>query len=337
MKATTSLRSRFVNCFEKSLAWLAVEIFREETDKIKTSKATQDRRHAQYHNFYGAHFLSYCEGFPIYFQLAKEEFLEATKLCPDWLQPYENLGDVYSIEAMDIKTPEAAFRHLERSISYYDIALKKKAMDISGKLSEDSTLNKQVEFRIKLDRNYADLLRWAEQVDELWKDIEAAEAEIRSKDRDQIVLLEAEHEEIYSSLASWYALVSYRFEKAKESCGAPEPDQAKPWASFFLTCAGLLNMERIQAACLDPLLMQIFPDKTKYMNLTTLIKTQHIQKDAYKSEEKFTMNLATLIKTIKTQHIQKDAYKLEEKFTWNDSVKALQKAGIELPKKLTKK
>jgi len=296
-----SLRSRLEGFLDIALFWLAIELFRLETDRIKNEAALSEYRQAQYHNFYGAYLLAYYEAYPTFLEFAEKDFRDAMKACPEWLQPYENLGDMYSLQAMNQEDGELARRTLEKAIACYEIASLKKSLGPSGELTN---ITPRIASRIKLDQHLADLLRCPEKPDPLWVVIRNIEKEVHTEnqDLDQVPIMK-EYEEVYLSLAFWYALVAYRYKKTNKPCGCPEPDQAKAWACFYLACAVFLEPDRMNEAEYNPIIPEI-------------IKAEQLRK------------LANLIE-IKQFH--EEALITKKVFNWNDVRDTLVAAGVTPP------
>jgi len=306
LEQTRTLRSRFEGFLDNALFWLAIELFRMETNRMKNEEAVRECRKAQYHNFYGAYLLAYYEACPTFMELAEKEFREAINACPDWLQPFENLGDMYSLQVMNQEESDLAHRTLEKAIACYDVALQKKSLDPSGKLTDITT---PVALRVRLDRHVTDLLRCPVNPDPLWKDIQDAEAEIRLKHpKLEDITVKEEYEEVYFSLALWYALIAYRYEKTDDPCGCPEPKQAKAWACFYLTCAVILEPDRMYEAEMNPIMLETITEEQRE-------------------------NLVNLIEIIQ---FQQEALKVKKEFNWKDVRDTLVHAGVDLPDKLEK-
>jgi hypothetical protein len=328
--ATHSLLSRFASFLDIALSWLAIELFRQETDRLGGDDSKGKTRKAQYHNFYGAVLLSWYEQAPSFLGLAEAEFRAAIQACPQWLQPYENLGDLHGLAGMNQEESAMARQFFEKALKCYDLALEKKVLDRDGAL-KDSTPT--IRSRIRLDRNAVALLCCPQDPSPLWDEVRKAETAVRfGKKNLSEIPLKPDYAEVYSSLAGWYAIVAYRYDKSKDNCGSQEaPITAKAWAYFYLVCAGLLDLNRLFEATYDPFLSKFIPTE-QFWELKNRIEIRQFRQEALEAptdmQERSDFNLFQWFRPKPEEQPEGVNY------TWKDVREALKRAGIVPPEDL---
>ncbi|MEA5596398.1 hypothetical protein [Rivularia sp. UHCC 0363] len=141
---------------------------------------------AQINNFFGViNYASAPTHGRFFYQLAIEDLQAAIELDPNWYQPYENLGDTYSIQGKDFQE-SAKINRQRQAILQYEKAFAR---------CEDETVRR----RIKVGKAIAQLLTKEETL------VKEAQTEIQLLEKQWNAESELGSRFLYN-LASWYAI-----------------------------------------------------------------------------------------------------------------------------------
>ena len=260
-----SLRVRYGTLLDNAMAWLAVELFRQQTDRKVHSTGVLQFEKARYHVIYGAHLLSYYERMPSFFgQRSEADLREAVRVCPSWWQPYKQMGNLYFVRGLNEPEEHSARRMFATSAVWFKTALEQSNFQSDGTPTgfNDSILR----MRVQIDRLVSELLACppVAELPKLWREIQTIESQLRQgKDTLLLIGLRKEFELVYYSLAIWYAVIDYRLEKTGKTSGSPNPPLARHLARFYLTCSLFCEPGRIWEAELNAILMRLFVDDTR--------------------------------------------------------------------------
>jgi tetratricopeptide (TPR) repeat protein len=282
LKETKSLRYRFELLADSALEWLAVELFRQETDRLA---GEDDSKKARYHNFYGAYYISLFWHSPFFADLAEQELLQAKRICPDWYMPYKQLGDLYLLKRRIEKYGQQDRILAKEAAAWYEIAVDKCLMKADGTLI---WIGSPLKLRLQLAWAVAKLMACSKDFDSLWKHVDDAEALIRKPEQEfEKIKVDGEHQDLYRDLSIWYALVDYRYRKTRDTSGRAQTDLAKFWAWFYLICAVLLDPNRLRQADMNPIQKELYTED-QYRELASEIEIRRQKQMAKTPEEPFT-------------------------------------------------
>jgi hypothetical protein len=226
------------------IRWLAIEVVKRsmETHRkiIRQITWTEEKRKrylARLYNFIGNFHQSSAQTyskFPFFYNLAIDDFNQATSYDEFWFQPYENLADTYVMMAQ-AQPGSQGTEYLYRTIGYYD-----KALNFCTQESEYDLIKQ----RIQLGKAIAQLMTCDNLlVNEAINTI----ATIEPKWNPQPTKAEKDSHFQYN-LACWFGIAEIN------QCGVQD---AVPKARFYLTCSLVLDRELWEAAHGDPCFQKI--------------------------------------------------------------------------------
>jgi tetratricopeptide (TPR) repeat protein len=205
---TKNIYERYVDLFEPTANCLALEISRMiMLDSIPLWYRIPS--HKKLYQSYIYNFVGYLSlKFPIWgsfyvYQLAIKNLKTAIELYEDWFQPYENLGDTYSLWGQVVQGEEGVNLQQEAVVQY------KKALDKTKYIKNSSEIV-MLKNRINVSIALADLLTGKEEK------IKNAKLEIKKIVEIDNYLLEEKCARTLYNLACWYSIAKDKFNETEQ-------------------------------------------------------------------------------------------------------------------------
>jgi hypothetical protein len=156
-----ALQGYYIKLQKPVARWLAIELARRSWAEGHTQR-NRSFYQAKLCNFIGALYLASASDrksfsdYPFFYELAVQDFKNAIKEAKTWYQPYENLGDTYSIWGQYVQDQNSIDRQ-QQALLYYDQALQYLKAPIRHLSNETETERKIIERRVRVAKAHTQL------------------------------------------------------------------------------------------------------------------------------------------------------------------------------------